>query len=138
MGPRVLIVDDHPSFRHFARRLLQAAGFRVVGEAGDGASALAEARRLRPELVLLDVLLPDMSGLAVAEALAADSYHPRSCSSRAGARPSWEPLQQSSADGFIVQERVDCGDARRICERAAMRAVRLGVWAAGAAVCWSC
>jgi DNA-binding NarL/FixJ family response regulator len=71
MGPRVLIVDDHPSFRRFATRLLDAGGFRVVGEAEDGASALAAARRLRPELVLLDVLLPDMSGFAVAKALSA-------------------------------------------------------------------
>jgi DNA-binding NarL/FixJ family response regulator len=104
MGPRVLIVDDHPSFRHFAKRLLDAAGFRVVGEAGDGASALAEARRLRPDLVLLDVLLPDMSGLAIAEALAADSYHPRVVlvSSRSASELG-AALQQSSADGFIAK-----------------------------------
>jgi DNA-binding NarL/FixJ family response regulator len=77
MGRRVLIVDDHPSFRRFATRLLERAGFCVVGEAEDGASALAAARRVRPELVLLDVLLPDMSGFAVAGALADDSYRPR-------------------------------------------------------------
>jgi DNA-binding NarL/FixJ family response regulator len=69
MGRRVLIVDDHPSFRRLATRVLEAGGFEVVGEAEDGRSALAATRRLRPELVLLDVLLPDMSGFAVAEAL---------------------------------------------------------------------
>lgn len=65
----VLIVDDHPTFRRFARRLLEEAGFTVVGEAADGASALEAARSLRPQAVLLDVLLPDTSGLEVAAAL---------------------------------------------------------------------
>jgi DNA-binding NarL/FixJ family response regulator len=53
----VLIVDDHPGFRSFARALLEAEGFDVVGEAADGASALALARTLAPGLVLLDVAL---------------------------------------------------------------------------------
>jgi DNA-binding NarL/FixJ family response regulator len=66
----VLIVDDHPTFRRFARRLLEAAGFTVVGEACDGAEAVARARALRPELVLLDVVLPGPDGFAVAEELA--------------------------------------------------------------------
>ena len=67
MATTALIVDDHPSFRRFARKLLEAAGFRVVGDAGDGASALAAVRELRPDVVLLDVLLPDMTGFAVAK-----------------------------------------------------------------------
>jgi DNA-binding NarL/FixJ family response regulator len=119
MGPRVLIVDDHPSFRHFARRLLDAAGFRVVGEAGDGASALAEARRLGPDLVLLDVLLPDMSGLAVAEALAADSYHPRVVlvSSRSASELG-AALQQSSADGFIAKSELTAATLAAFASRA--------------------
>jgi DNA-binding NarL/FixJ family response regulator len=105
MGRRVLIVDDHPSFRRFATRLLAGAGFRVVGEAEDGKSALAAARRLRPELVLLDVLLPDMSGFEVAEALAVDATRPlvvlvssRSASELGAA------LEASRADGFIAKE----------------------------------
>jgi DNA-binding NarL/FixJ family response regulator len=104
MGPRVLIIDDHPSFRRFATKLLEVAGFRVVGEAGDGASALAAVRRLRPELVLLDVLLPDMSGFAVAEALAADRHRPRIVlvSSRSASELG-AALQSSSADGFIAK-----------------------------------
>jgi CheY-like chemotaxis protein len=67
----VLIVDDHDSFRGFARRLLERAGYAVIGEAGDGASALAAVDALEPDVVLLDVLLPDASGFAVADALAA-------------------------------------------------------------------
>jgi DNA-binding NarL/FixJ family response regulator len=74
--PTVLIVDDHASFRRSARRLLEADGFVVVGEASDGASALAEVKALRPQLVLLDVLLPDVDGFAVADALARESWRP--------------------------------------------------------------
>lgn len=66
----VLIVDDHPTFRRFARRLLEESGFDVVAEAADGRSAVTEVDRLTPDVVLLDVLLPDSSGLAVAEQLA--------------------------------------------------------------------
>ena len=69
MGPRVLIVDDHPSFRASARVLLEAEGFDVVGEAADGAAALTEAGRLHPEIVLLDVQLPDIDGFDVAARL---------------------------------------------------------------------
>jgi CheY-like chemotaxis protein len=65
----VLVVDDHPSFRRFARKLLQAAGFSVVDEVGDGASALASVRERRPDVVLLDVLLPDTNGFDLAEVL---------------------------------------------------------------------
>jgi DNA-binding NarL/FixJ family response regulator len=67
----VLIVDDHAGFRSLARRLLDAAGFEVVGEAANGRSALNEARRLRPAVVLLDVQLPDVDGFEVARRLAA-------------------------------------------------------------------
>lgn len=67
----VLIVDDHPSFRASARRLLEASGYAVVGEAADGAEAIAAAGALEPDLVLLDVQLPDLNGFEVAERLAA-------------------------------------------------------------------
>ena len=67
----VLIVDDHPEFRRSARALLEAEGFEVLGEAADGASALIEAARLHPRLVLLDIQLPDLDGFEVAARLAA-------------------------------------------------------------------
>lgn len=67
----VLIVDDHAGFRHFARDLLEATGVDVVGEAEDGQSALDAAVALRPCVVLLDVMLPDLDGFAVADRLAA-------------------------------------------------------------------
>ena len=67
----VLIVDDHPSFRAIARALLEAEGLRVVGEAEDGSSALRSVGELHPDLVLLDVQLPDTDGFAVAAVLTA-------------------------------------------------------------------
>ncbi len=73
----VLIVDDHEEFRELARMLLEDGGYSVVGEAGDGATALAAARGLHPDAVLLDVHLPDMDGFAVAEALAREQPRPR-------------------------------------------------------------
>ena len=67
----LLIVDDSPTFRTFARRLLTAEGFDVVGDAWDGASAVAAAVQLRPDVVLLDISLPDTSGFEVCEMLRA-------------------------------------------------------------------
>ena len=72
----MLIVDDHPGFRRSARRLLAAEGFDVLGEAVDGQSAVALVRRLRPQVVLLDVLLPDTDGFVVAELLAGEPFSP--------------------------------------------------------------
>jgi DNA-binding NarL/FixJ family response regulator len=70
--PTVLIVDDHPSFRSTARILLESEGFDVIGEAQDGASAIDAIHRLAPEVVLLDVQLPDMDGFTVARAVTAN------------------------------------------------------------------
>jgi DNA-binding NarL/FixJ family response regulator len=69
MGTSVLIVDDHPSFRATARALLEAEGYDVVGEAENGVGALRAARELRPDVVLLDVQLPDFDGFEVASRL---------------------------------------------------------------------
>jgi two-component system, NarL family, nitrate/nitrite response regulator NarL len=61
---RILLADDHPIFRDGLRRLLEAdPGFRVVGEASDGAEAVAMARKLKPDLLLLDLAMPKHPGL---------------------------------------------------------------------------
>jgi len=60
---RVLVADDHSLFRDGIISLLEAAGFEVVGQAGDGQAAVEAALRLRPDLVLLDITMPQMSGL---------------------------------------------------------------------------
>jgi DNA-binding NarL/FixJ family response regulator len=72
----ILIVDDHAGFRFQARALLEADGFVVVGEAPDGASGLTAARALRPDVVLLDIGLPDIEGFDVARELAIDGPPP--------------------------------------------------------------
>jgi DNA-binding NarL/FixJ family response regulator len=69
MAVAVLIVDDNARFRERARQRLEADGYEVVAEAADAASALEAARQHRPSVVLLDIGLPDMSGLTVAERL---------------------------------------------------------------------
>jgi DNA-binding NarL/FixJ family response regulator len=69
MQPTVLVVDDHPSFRATARAVLEAEGFAVLGEAADGAEALAKAGELHPDIVVLDVQLPDLDGFEVARRL---------------------------------------------------------------------
>jgi DNA-binding NarL/FixJ family response regulator len=66
---RVLVVDDQPSFRELAGKLLHRRGYIVVGEASCSASAIDAARRLEPDAVLLDVRLGDESGFEVAWAL---------------------------------------------------------------------
>lgn len=70
MRRTVVIVDDHAPFRDSAAAMLEAEGFRVVGNAVDGADALAQVRRSRPAVVVLDVQLPGMDGFAVAERIA--------------------------------------------------------------------
>lgn len=76
MGKTVLIVDDHAGFRKSARRLLEAEGFDVVGEAADGRSGIASARNLKPDLVLLDIQLPDLDGFSVAAGIASSDDSP--------------------------------------------------------------
>jgi DNA-binding NarL/FixJ family response regulator len=64
MAERILIVDDHPLTRSALAALLQQHGFDVVGEAGDGDTAIELAGSLRPDLVLLDISMPGMDGLS--------------------------------------------------------------------------
>jgi DNA-binding NarL/FixJ family response regulator len=70
MTPTLLIVDDHAAFRSTARALLECDGWNVVGEAYDGTSAIDAAHALQPDVVLLDVRLPDASGLEINRRLA--------------------------------------------------------------------
>ena len=60
---RVLIVDDQPGFRRQLRCLLVAAGLQVVGEAGDIPEALRQAETLQPDLAVVDIMLPGVSGI---------------------------------------------------------------------------
>jgi len=102
VGTRVLIVDDHPSFRASARTLLESEGFEVVGEAETGVAALRAAKELRPDLVLLDIQLPDFDGFEVAARLARLDHPPEIVltSSRDGSDYG-RCIADSGARGFV-------------------------------------
>jgi DNA-binding NarL/FixJ family response regulator len=98
----VLIVDDHPGFRAQARALLVAAGYEVVGEAADGESGVRVARDLSPDVVLLDVQLPDSTGFEVVRLIAGETDPPAIIliSSR-DASDYGRRIERSGALGFI-------------------------------------
>jgi DNA-binding NarL/FixJ family response regulator len=108
----VLIVDDHPSFRATARALLEAEGFDVLGEASDGAGAIAGVAQLNPDILLLDVQLPDLTGFQVASRLAS-----------AGARVS--VVLVSSRDGSDYGPLVEESGARGFVPKAELSGSRL-------------
>jgi DNA-binding NarL/FixJ family response regulator len=105
MPASVLIVDDHESFRRSAKMLLELEGFEVVGEAEDGASAVELARRLEPELVLLDIALPDTNGFDVALQLAGGPSKVILTSSREQ-RDLGRRVRTSGALGFVAKDRL--------------------------------
>src|SRR5919201_781903 len=69
---RLVIADDHPLFRDGLRSLLEARGLDVVGEARNGREAVEQARRLRPDVLLMDLTMPEMNGLTATRLLSAD------------------------------------------------------------------
>jgi DNA-binding NarL/FixJ family response regulator len=102
MRPTLLIVDDHPGFRSLARKLLEAGGFEVVGEAADGHAAVASARELRPDMVLLDIQLPDIDGFQVTARLADGEARPVVVLTSTRDRADYgQRVERSGARGFI-------------------------------------
>jgi DNA-binding NarL/FixJ family response regulator len=102
MATKVLIVDDHAGFRASARMLLEAEGFEVVGEAVDGGSAVEQAAALAPDLVLLDVHLPDSDGFEVADRVIAADGAPAVVLTSSRAAGELEPrIAASGARGFV-------------------------------------
>jgi DNA-binding NarL/FixJ family response regulator len=98
----VLIVDDHDDFRESASALLEAEGFAVIGSVADGGEAIAAVERLRPQVVLLDIQLPDSDGFTVAERLAAGSDPPRVVLISSREAAAYGPrLVAAAAQGFI-------------------------------------
>jgi DNA-binding NarL/FixJ family response regulator len=99
--PSVLIVDDHASFRATARELLEAEGFEVVGEAADGRSALEAAGRLEPDVILLDVYLPDTDGFETASQLLATNGSAVILTSSRDGSDFGSLVSKSGARGFV-------------------------------------
>ncbi len=104
MATTVVIVDDHSGFRRMARRMLEDAGFEVVGEAEDGETALAVVALLGPHVVLLDLQLPGLDGFTVAQRLAdADSGAVVILTSSRSAADFGARLDRAPAIGFIAK-----------------------------------
>ena len=102
MAASVLIVDDDSVFRGLARRILTANGLDVVGEAESIEAAVAAADALRPDAVLLDVMLPDGDGVAFAGELTALPWKPRVVLTSSYDGPaSKEELERSGAIAFV-------------------------------------
>jgi DNA-binding NarL/FixJ family response regulator len=111
----ILIVDDDQRFRGIARRLLESEGFDVVGEAEDGRAALAAARELEPDVVLLDIQLPDLDGLEVAERLAEQGGTAVVLTSTRDESDFGPQLRQSGARGFVPKGELSAERITRLC-----------------------
>ena len=132
MATTVLIVDDHPGFRASARMLLEAEGYDVVGEAGDGRPRLVAAAELNPDVVLLDIQLPDMDGFEVAAGLAPNGPLPAVVliSSRdvRGLTAGWH---RSGARGFIPKSELSGAALEALSGEAGLRRALVGLGVAG-------
>jgi DNA-binding NarL/FixJ family response regulator len=116
---KVLIVDDHDGFRTQAHSLLEAAGYDVVGEAEDGMSAIVAVDELRPDVVVIDVQLPDRSGFDVVRLLHRDREAPVVIlvSSRE-ASDYGDRIISSGAHGFVSKTELSADAIAKIIERA--------------------
>ena len=109
----VVIVDDHPSFRAVARMMLETDGFRVVGTEEDGESGVVGTLRLEPDVVLLDVELPDINGFEVAARLRAAGSRAAIVLASSRDRSDFGSLvDESGARGFLTKAELT-GDAIR-------------------------
>jgi DNA-binding NarL/FixJ family response regulator len=114
----ILIIDDHVGFRIQARALLAADGFSVVGEAADGTSGLQAARTLRPDLVLVDIGLPDVSGFDVARQLAVGGPPPFVVLTSSREASEYGPrVTSSSVLGFIPKDELSGAAIRALVPR---------------------
>jgi DNA-binding NarL/FixJ family response regulator len=111
VSPTVFIVDDHAAFRAGVRAVLEADGYHVVGEAPDGRRGLDAVQTLNPDVVLLDVRLPDMDGFTVAGRLAACGCGSAVIVTSSSDDPLYrERAHNSGARGFVAKHDV-CGAA---------------------------
>lgn len=101
----VLLIDDDPAFRRLARQTLSGSGLTVVGEAATAAAGISAARSLEPEIMLVDVGLPDGDGISLARELSALPWGPRVVLTSVdpdAASP--EEVRKSGAIGFVPKQ----------------------------------
>jgi DNA-binding NarL/FixJ family response regulator len=113
---RIVIVDDDGRFRAIARRLLEAEGFDVVGEAGDGEAALEAARELDPDVVLVDVHLPDIDGFEVAARIGGGDRPAVVMTSTREEFDFRAELSRSGARGFVPKDELSAGRIASLCQ----------------------
>jgi CheY-like chemotaxis protein len=113
----VLLVDDDADFRRLARHMLRGDGLVVVGEAETVAAALAVARELRPEAVLVDIGLPDGNGFELARQLSDLPWRPRIVlTSTDPDVATAEELQRSGAHAFVAKDDLPDAPLKRLLE----------------------
>ena len=114
----VLLVDDHAEFRAFARGLITSACYSVIAEAADGSAALRAADLHHPDLFVLDIRLPGMSGLEVARRLKAGPHAPVVILISSGDRREYEQVaREAGARGFIAKADLPAATLRDLADR---------------------
>lgn len=105
MAYSVLLIDDDPAFRRLARQTLSGTGLTVVGEAATAAAGSSAARSLKPEIMLVDVGLPDTDGISLATELSALPWAPRVVLTSVDPdAASAEDVRRSGASGFVPKQ----------------------------------
>lgn len=100
---RVIIADDESLIRMDLREMLTNLGYLVVGEAGDGRSAVNLARELRPDIVIMDIKMPDMDGIEAAEVLTAERVAPVLLLSAYSQQELVQRARQAGVAGYLVK-----------------------------------
>src|SRR5258707_14998622 len=102
MPTRIIIADDETIQRMDLKDILAKQGYLVVGEAGDGGSAVNLARELRPDLVIMDIRMPDMDGITAAEALTQEKKAPGLLLTAFGDQQLVESAKEAGGVNYIV------------------------------------
>jgi response regulator NasT len=100
---RVIIADDESLIRMDLREMLTNQGYLVIGEAGDGRSALNLARELRPDIVIMDIKMPDLDGIEAARALTQERLAPVLLLSAYSQQELIQRASQAGVAGYLVK-----------------------------------
>lgn len=116
MRRTILVVDDDDRFRQWAVAWLRAEGYDIVGEADGSDTALSWVRRLRPEIVLVDVQLPDVDGFELTRLLTAEPHPPTVLLISSRDAPDYGDISASGARGFVRKDQLTSEVIERLLE----------------------